>query len=606
MVGGPPGDQQRQYVGTPPSERYPLYTRGNAGEVYPEVWYPLSFTSTWETSIAAWHRAVMRTGVITAADLEGETAAAAGVFGGYAYLNLSLMRLTAVRSPGVKVDSVDRQYLGSSEAPPYQPRSGDRNWRASLAVTRYALRTLAAKRLPVQDNDRARVEAWRTTLPDRSTAADDTLVAALDDAVPLLAELFEHHLVVSGAVTVPLGSLSQFLDKKVPTPGASVGNHPMLPSLLAGIGGVASAEPADALWDLGRTVAANESLTRHFDAGLDGLGNRLAADPEAAGFLTDFGRFLERFGSRGPNEWETGCETWGTDPPLVLALVDRMRGADADHDPRSRQRRLATERTAAERAIAGQLGRVGRWRLRSLLANAALHMQGRERAKTTIVDAIHESRLIMRELAARAAKRARQNGVSGAEERDMWFVTRDELAAYLADPATFALLIAERRATRTYLAEREPPFVFEGTIPPPHTWPLRSAATLIATPAGTKLTGIPGCPGVARGRARVVLHPGDPGDLGPGDVLVAPITDPAWTPLFVPAEAVVVDVGALLSHAVIVARELGIPAVVSVTDATRRIPDGALIEVDGTTGTVTILELPHGSNPGNLSAGTSG
>jgi pyruvate,water dikinase len=78
--------------------------------------------------------------------------------------------------------------------------------------------------------------------------------------------------------------------------------------------------------------------------------------------------------------------------------------------------------------------------------------------------------------------------------------------------------------------------------------------------------------------------------LEPGDVLIAPITDPAWTPLFVPAAAVVVNVGAQVSHAVIVSRELGIPCVVSVLDATQRIPDGALVTVDGTTGTVTLVE----------------
>ena len=85
-----------------------------------------------------------------------------------------------------------------------------------------------------------------------------------------------------------------------------------------------------------------------------------------------------------------------------------------------------------------------------------------------------------------------------------------------------------------------------------------------------------------------MLSPHEPQRLCPGDVLVAPITDPAWTPLFVPAGAVVVDVGAQISHAVIVARELGIPCVVSVTDATRRIPDGAAVTVDGTAGTVTV------------------
>ena len=67
------------------------------------------------------------------------------------------------------------------------------------------------------------------------------------------------------------------------------------------------------------------------------------------------------------------------------------------------------------------------------------------------------------------------------------------------------------------------------------------------------------------------------------------MTDPAWTPLFVAAGAVVVDVGAALSHAIIVSRELGIPCVVSATDATRKISDGAMIEVNGDTGVVTIL-----------------
>ena len=87
----------------------------------------------------------------------------------------------------------------------------------------------------------------------------------------------------------------------------------------------------------------------------------------------------------------------------------------------------------------------------------------------------------------------------------------------------------------------------------------------------------------------MILDSNDPAALEPGDILVAPITDPSWTPLFVPAAAVVVDVGAPLSHAIIVSRELGIPCVISATDGTRRIPDGAMIRVDGGTGEVTVL-----------------
>ncbi len=140
-----------------------------------------------------------------------------------------------------------------------------------------------------------------------------------------------------------------------------------------------------------------------------------------------------------------------------------------------------------------------------------------------------------------------------------------------------------------------PPFAWSGELPPLETW--QRKIDLRGTIAvGESIVGLPGCPGIARGRARVVTDPGDPHGLEPGDVLIAPITDPSWTPLFIPAEAVVVDVGAVMSHAVIVSRELGIPCAVSVTAATLRIPDGALIEVDGSTGRVTVLDLhpdPH-------------
>ena len=109
---------------------------------------------------------------------------------------------------------------------------------------------------------------------------------------------------------------------------------------------------------------------------------------------------------------------------------------------------------------------------------------------------------------------------------------------------------------------------------------------------GDVLAGVLGCPGKVTGIARVVLDPGDPTALGPGEILVAPITDPSWTPLFVPAAGVIVNVGAAQSHAMIVSRELGIPCVPSAIDATRRIPDGATVEVDGDAGQVTIVALP--------------
>jgi pyruvate,water dikinase len=102
------------------------------------------------------------------------------------------------------------------------------------------------------------------------------------------------------------------------------------------------------------------------------------------------------------------------------------------------------------------------------------------------------------------------------------------------------------------------------------------------------IKGVAASPGLATGTARVVHGPEDFEQMKPGDVLVAPITTPAWTPLFAMASAIVTDVGGPLSHGSIVAREYGIPAVLGTGVATRRIPDGQLITVDGNAGVVSV------------------
>jgi rifampicin phosphotransferase len=107
--------------------------------------------------------------------------------------------------------------------------------------------------------------------------------------------------------------------------------------------------------------------------------------------------------------------------------------------------------------------------------------------------------------------------------------------------------------------------------------------------AGDTLRGIGASAGQVTATARVLAGPADFGRLQPGDVLVASITTPAWTTLFARAGAVVTDVGGPLSHSSIVAREYGIPAVLGTNVATRRIPDGAQVRVDGDAGTVTLL-----------------
>jgi pyruvate,water dikinase len=106
----------------------------------------------------------------------------------------------------------------------------------------------------------------------------------------------------------------------------------------------------------------------------------------------------------------------------------------------------------------------------------------------------------------------------------------------------------------------------------------------------TRIVGMPASAGRATGRVRIVRSPADFTRLAPGEVLVAPTTAPAWTPLFARAVAVVTDGGSVVAHASLVAREYGIPAVVATGDATERLRDGELVAVDGTLGVVDLLE----------------
>jgi pyruvate,water dikinase len=180
-----------------------------------------------------------------------------------------------------------------------------------------------------------------------------------------------------------------------------------------------------------------------------------------------------------------------------------------------------------------------------------------------------------------------------SDPTDITMLLSSELDDYVAHPSTMAAVIAERLAGYRSLFELEPPYIISKGVPPLSQWRKRADHDhRAAVRPGMVLTGGAGGSGRHTGTVRVVRDPADPSALEPGNVLVAPLTDPAWTPLFLVAGAVIVDVGAMNSHAIVVCRELDIPCVVSVTGATDRLPDGAIVTVDGTAGTVTVDELP--------------
>ena len=567
------------------STKYPIYTRGNVGEVFPDPVAPLTWSVLGRPGAElGWRDAWVRTGAFDVGEFGDGGNVIVSVFGGYCYLNVSLARIFAVRAPGFTPELMDQALFGVMDGvPPYQALPTDADAEKEAKVGETLGWVFSVQEFPELLAEQADVAAIRAARPDYSTMSDDEVLAyGIGVVEKHFRKLFATHLYITFLATVPLGVVMGVC--------AAIGKPDAAMTLLAGFGGVDSAAPSWAMWELGRLAQGSSSLSAAFDAGQAGLEDRLRSaaadgDADASEFIVGWDQFLYDFGSRGPNEWEMRSETWETNPPMALAAIDLMRRSPAGEPPQARwdarqaERELATppmiEALAADPATQGQFA--------AALSACSKFMPARERTKTTIIRALHEGRMAMREWGRRMVAQGKMEMAS-----DFGLLMTDEIPHFSANPGAYTQAITERRKLMAEFDSLEPPFLLNGETIHYSEWPKKGARSVEMAKAGDVLTGLSGAPGTYTGTARVILSPDDPFALEPGDVLIAPITDPSWTPLFVPAGAVVVNVGAAASHAVIVSREIGLPCVVSVTDATRRIPDGATVTVDGNAGTVTV------------------
>src|SRR4051812_2566711 len=297
--------------------------------------------------------ALIDIGAVVARDLdEPDCAVMCGVFGGYLYLNMSLSRLMGIRSPGMSTADVDIQMFGTSDAPPYVRQRGDRSLVATLRLGRFLLRSMRGLDLAALERERVAVDAWLNGLPDMTTASDDELLEIVDET-PRWFVPHMRSLLFASATSGALAALVERLGARHARqdPGAVI-------RLTSGVGGVETTGPSLRLWRLGRAVAADPVLSAHFDAGIDGLLDRLRADAgtdAVATFLAELDAFLDEFGCRGPDEYELASDTWGTDPSVALAAVERLRLTSVDADPVAAGARLAEERAAASRAVRSSL-----------------------------------------------------------------------------------------------------------------------------------------------------------------------------------------------------------------------------------------------------------
>ncbi|MGR6922330.1 PEP/pyruvate-binding domain-containing protein [[Actinomadura] parvosata] len=516
-----------------------LWTGGNLGEAIPDVMTPI----TW-SYVRIFIQEAMSASTLPGLDLVGN-------IGGRFYMNLSVLHSIAA-AMGMKsrlgvVDQVFGKIPPGLEVP-------------LVPVSRWEL---IRKAVPMAIRLRRRVarhlkhmRAFLADSPRRCEELRERVAATTTPAA--LAELWEReiapHLVTS----------SQMLE--------AAGRQ----------GGATLVYTRDRLRKMMGEVDAEAMLTGvNADGELASMGPVMGLSRLARGEITRE-EFARRYGHRGPHEFEVSIPRPGEDPAWIDAqlagLRDLRAGTEALLERQAKAREQAWARFAQRYPgkEAAMRERVRRW-------NAVV--RDRETARSENIRAFW----VLRAFTVRAGE------LTGAGA-DVFFLHLPELLALLRGDRSVLDKAPVRRATYEHYAALPPyPALIVGRFDPVR-WaadPGRRAdlydARGATTPVSDTVTGFPGAPGVVEGVARVIAGPEEGERLKPGEILVTTLTNVGWTPMFPRAAAVVTDMGAPLSHASIVARELGIPAVVGTGNATMRLRDGDRVRVDGERGTVELL-----------------
>jgi pyruvate,water dikinase len=346
------------------------------------------------------------------------------------------------------------------------------------------------------------------------------------------------------------------------------------------------------LWRLSRAVLVEPALTALFQSTpARELPARLEASAEGRRFLGELRAYLEEFGWRSDTIAEIAEPTWREDPTPPMTAIQGYLALGDDAGPDARLQRAAARRqelaARARARLADQPAALAHF---EALYEPARHYLVIDEDHNFYID--QTGNAVMRLPVLEMGRRLAERGLMAARD-DVFTLTVAEIGEGLAGRDLHAAVTARRTelahwATVTPPLEIGTPGEGGGEMDPFLLAMLKQDGAPPAASEATLIRGLPGAPGVARGRARVARSLEEAGELEPGDVLVCEMTLPTWTPLFSLISAVVADTGGTLSHCAIVAREFGIPCVVGTQRGTALIPDGALVTVDGAAGTVQI------------------
>jgi pyruvate,water dikinase len=363
-----------------------------------------------------------------------------------------------------------------------------------------------------------------------------------------------------------------------------LGEPGLMLRLFAALGGLPVAEAGLALWRLAVLAHADGDT----EAAVSSENNwpevraRLCRTEHGRKFLAAWDAFMTEHGHHCRGEFELSNARWCETPDYILGLVRGYLRSLGQSDPLENQRRLAEEREHLTVQCRARLKHpIKRWIFSHSLRRAQELTIYREQLKNL---GIRRFAFVRRVLLVLGQRLHEQDSLSCRD--DIFFLDVSEIEPVATGNASFDWRgrIELRRREYEKNLKLNPPRVVNGRFDPnAPAWPVANADAKL-------LEGIPVSPGIVTGLARVILRADDHEQVLPGEILIAPFTDPAWSPYFVTAVGVVMEQGGILSHGSIVAREYGLPAVTNVLSATRVIRTGDLVQVDGNRGCVSILK----------------
>jgi phosphohistidine swiveling domain-containing protein len=492
-------------------------------------------------------------------------------FWGRPYFNLSLFQEAAYTLFGTTAEK-QVAHLGGAMVQGFTPRGTPSRWQRlrwlcnALRVGRLverARRATPASFAAVQHR-------WQDELQQAAQLDRPALLRKLETFSAVTQAFLLQHLHLTWAMSGNFGYLRELIGRWLPQapPG-------LVAELVTGMGDVSSAEHSYRLWELSRLARQSPQVRTFLEQQQwHTWREALAGTP----FAHAWQQFLDAFGHRSLYEVEMANPRWREQPAYlfeVLRAYAALPQEAAPFDPQAQAQR----RQAAEREVLRQLAPWRRPWFRTRLRRTQEFSRLRENSKSHLVRLIDIGRC----MALTAARFLVHDGLL-AEPESIFMLEGDEIKGALQGEKSrqeLTRLITQRRLERQRYAALQPPEVIVGERPlyePP------SVGT------GMALQGLPSSPGRVAGTARVLRSPQEGTRLQPGEILVAPSTDPGWTPLFLLAAGLVMETGGYLSHGAIVAREYGIPAVLNVPLATHRIPDGSALVLDGGEGMVWLEE----------------